>query len=125
MVKPALGAKRVCPSCEVRFYDLNKSPAECPKCEAVFSTEDHSRGRRGRAPDSAAKAKTAAAVRKAPLKVKADEESASDGADSVAADGDLADDDKDESVLVETSDSDKDDSDMAEAMENVGAKESE
>ena len=32
MVKPELGAKRVCVSCSARFYDLTKSPAVCPKC---------------------------------------------------------------------------------------------
>ncbi len=32
MVKPELGTKRVCVSCNTRFYDLLKSPAVCPKC---------------------------------------------------------------------------------------------
>ena len=34
MVKPELGTKRVCVSCNARFYDLQKSPAVCPKCGA-------------------------------------------------------------------------------------------
>jgi uncharacterized protein (TIGR02300 family) len=32
MAKPELGVKRVCVSCSTRFYDLQKSPAVCPKC---------------------------------------------------------------------------------------------
>ncbi len=32
MVKPELGTKRVCVSCNARFYDLQKTPAVCPKC---------------------------------------------------------------------------------------------
>ncbi|WP_428483869.1 TIGR02300 family protein [Rhodopila sp.] len=32
MAKPELGTKRVCVSCNTRFYDLAKSPAVCPKC---------------------------------------------------------------------------------------------
>src|SRR6201999_1753794 len=32
MAKPELGTKRVCFSCNTRFYDLTKSPAVCPKC---------------------------------------------------------------------------------------------
>ncbi|MBV8093512.1 MAG: TIGR02300 family protein [Acetobacteraceae bacterium] len=32
MVKPELGAKRVCVACGTRFYDLMKAPAVCPKC---------------------------------------------------------------------------------------------
>ena len=34
--KDKLGTKQVCPSCESRFYDLNKRPAVCPKCGADF-----------------------------------------------------------------------------------------
>src|SRR6201999_1988858 len=32
MAKPELGTKRVCFSCNTRFYDLTRSPAVCPKC---------------------------------------------------------------------------------------------
>ncbi len=32
MAKPELGSKRVCVSCGTRFFDLQKSPAVCPKC---------------------------------------------------------------------------------------------
>ncbi|GAN67674.1 TIGR02300 family protein [Acetobacter orleanensis] len=32
MSQPDLGTKRVCVSCGARFYDLNRSPAVCPKC---------------------------------------------------------------------------------------------
>ncbi len=39
MVKPELGIKRTCPNCTARFYDLMKSPAECPKCGHSFDPE--------------------------------------------------------------------------------------
>lgn len=32
MVKLELGIKRTCGSCGTRFYDLNKMPPVCPKC---------------------------------------------------------------------------------------------
>ena len=32
MGRPELGAKCTCASCAQRFYDLNRSPAVCPKC---------------------------------------------------------------------------------------------
>jgi uncharacterized protein (TIGR02300 family) len=32
MAKPELGTKRTCITDAVRFYDLNKVPAICPKC---------------------------------------------------------------------------------------------
>lgn len=36
VAKPELGTKRLCASCGAKFYDLNKDPIVCPKCEAVF-----------------------------------------------------------------------------------------
>jgi len=47
--KPELGTKRNCPSCAARFYDLNKSPVECPKCGEVFEPEVLLKPRRQRA----------------------------------------------------------------------------
>jgi uncharacterized protein (TIGR02300 family) len=32
MANPELGTKRVCVACGARFYDLSKTPPECPKC---------------------------------------------------------------------------------------------
>ncbi len=34
MAKPKLGTKRICNTCNARFYDLEKTPAVCPKCGA-------------------------------------------------------------------------------------------
>lgn len=39
MAKPELGTKRVCVSCGTKFYDLQKSPAVCPKCGAEQPAE--------------------------------------------------------------------------------------
>ena len=36
MAKPELGTKRLCASCGVKFYDLNKDPIHCPKCGVVY-----------------------------------------------------------------------------------------
>jgi uncharacterized protein (TIGR02300 family) len=33
--KPELGAKLTCTSCAARFYDLHRTPAVCPKCNAA------------------------------------------------------------------------------------------
>ena len=35
MGRPELGIKCACASCAERFYDLNRSPAVCPKCGAT------------------------------------------------------------------------------------------
>lgn len=36
MIDSNLGTKRLCPACHVKFYDLNRSPAVCPKCGEEF-----------------------------------------------------------------------------------------
>jgi uncharacterized protein (TIGR02300 family) len=36
VAKPDLGTKRLCSGCGAKFYDLNKTPIVCPKCETVF-----------------------------------------------------------------------------------------
>jgi uncharacterized protein (TIGR02300 family) len=48
-----LGQKQICPNCSAKFYDLNKRPATCPKCQTAFDPEEALRNRRirTRAPD--------------------------------------------------------------------------
>ena len=36
MTKPELGTKRLCAGCNVKFYDLHKTPIVCPMCQAIF-----------------------------------------------------------------------------------------
>ncbi len=36
MSKPAWGTKRTCQACAGKYYDLNRTPVVCPKCQAVF-----------------------------------------------------------------------------------------
>ena len=36
MKKAEWGAKRLCPKCATRFYDLGQDPATCPSCDNVF-----------------------------------------------------------------------------------------
>jgi uncharacterized protein (TIGR02300 family) len=38
--KEALGEKQACPSCGTKFYDLNRRPALCPKCQTAFDPSD-------------------------------------------------------------------------------------
>ncbi len=51
MTKPELGVKRDCPECGARFYDLNKEPAHCPKCDHEFIPEALLKPRRARKED--------------------------------------------------------------------------
>jgi uncharacterized protein (TIGR02300 family) len=58
VAKTELGTKRLCASCGAKFYDLNKDPIVCPKCDTVFVAAPVSRAR----PDAAAAATAAAAA---------------------------------------------------------------
>ncbi len=49
MANPELGTKQVCPNCQAKFYDLNRRPAHCPKCEHDFDPEEVVKSRRIRA----------------------------------------------------------------------------
>ena len=60
MVKADLGKKRACLACGMRFYDLNRSPIECPGCGAEFDPENIIKSRKGR---SAAKTVPRASVK--------------------------------------------------------------
>lgn len=42
------GLKRICMSCGVRFYDMNKRPISCPSCDTEFDGEIKVKARRGR-----------------------------------------------------------------------------
>ena len=41
MAKAELGKKRVCLSCNMRFYDFDRNPIICPGCGAEFDLQRH------------------------------------------------------------------------------------
>jgi uncharacterized protein (TIGR02300 family) len=71
VAKAELGTKRLCANCGAKFYDLNKDPIVCPKCQTVFQvTAVTPRGR----PDAAAAARASAATQEADAPETADAE---------------------------------------------------
>jgi uncharacterized protein (TIGR02300 family) len=48
LAKPEWGAKRICPSCGARYYDLLRDPVVCPKCSTPFDPEAFLKARRAR-----------------------------------------------------------------------------
>ncbi|WP_245258540.1 TIGR02300 family protein [Methylosinus sp. LW4] len=52
VAKAELGAKRRCLSCGAAFFDLNREPIACPKCDAIFQVVELPRSlpRRGAPP---------------------------------------------------------------------------
>ena len=101
MAKPDWGKKLTCPSCGARFYNLNKEPATCPKCEATVEIQPVLKPRRTPA--------------EAPKPKKVDKK-VSDDDDDVDA---LLDDDDDDDLIEDTSDLDDDDDDVAEVKEYI------
>ena len=107
MAKPEWGTKRLCTSCGARFYDLNRQPIECPKCNAVIDPEQVTRLKRSRSSvaEEPAKPKPAKVVKAIEDDADADEEGLDvddDADDDVLEDaGDLADDDEDLEDFVE------------------------
>ena len=102
MAKPDWGKKLTCPSCGARFYNLNKEPATCPKCEATVEIQPVLKPRR--TPAEAPKPK------KVVKKVSDDD----DDVDAL-----LDDDDDDDDLIEDTSDLDDDDDDVAEVKEYI------
>ena len=52
---PEWGLKRICASCNARFYDMRKQPIICPKCGSTFDADLLIKKRRGRPPVPEAK----------------------------------------------------------------------
>ena len=48
MAKPEWGKKRICSSCNTKYYDLNKSPIICPSCGAEFDPNDYLKTKKGK-----------------------------------------------------------------------------
>ena len=101
MGKVDLGMKLTCESCGARFYDLNKTPAVCPKCgasnsrPAIFKSRSRSAAAEERE-DKRAAAAAAAAKTKAPE-------------DEVEVEAAADDEDEDDEVIEDTSDLGEDD----------------
>jgi uncharacterized protein (TIGR02300 family) len=89
LVKADLGTKRACPSCNARFYDLDKRPIECPKCAFSYEPEALFKQRRSRQPEP---------VEAAPVRAA---ESEDEDADDENEDTDEAEEDEEEEIVVE------------------------
>ena len=99
----------MCPSCGGRFYDLNRNPIECPKCETTFEPKAIARPAR-------------AAVEKIPApavaKSKASDEILAQ-AKAINGDDDDDDDDIDLDVDIDVDDDDDDDSEDKGVLEDA------
>jgi uncharacterized protein (TIGR02300 family) len=99
MGKPEWGAKRICPNCGARFYDLLRDPVPCPSCGTAFEL------------DSLSERKTTQTVR---AKAKPEKAAETPAEPETEEDADLLDDDAPDTVsedvlLAEEEDDDSDD----------------
>ncbi len=110
MAKPEWGTKRICQSCEVKFYDFGRSPIVCPQCSAKFDPESLLKSRRNR-PSAAPKPPLEKTdVRPTNGEIK----KAIPGQDDKIA-ADLSDNDDKDAVIEDVSDLGGDDKDVAES----------
>ena len=83
MSKPEWGIKRVCPSCSIKYYDFNKNPIICPKCEFEFDPDLLLKSRKGRS------IATKLEVNEVSSDVKKEEETLEDDINSIENDEDI------------------------------------
>jgi uncharacterized protein (TIGR02300 family) len=74
VTKPELGIKRICSNCNLKFYDLHKSPIVCPTCKTVFEPPTPTPAKPRRLPDVSTAAVQKAAITPAPADVSSDED---------------------------------------------------
>ena len=123
VAKPEWGAKRICQSCDARYYDLRSDPPVCPKCGTTYTTRPAVRQRRP------SQTEEDGAVAAAPKKVRAPKKSAAvDDADidfdddkvvKDSDDDDALDDEDDDALIEDASDLGEDDDDVSEVMEHL------
>ena len=97
MAKAELGIKRVCLSCNMRFYDFDRSPIICPGCGVEFDPQRLSKSQKSPRPPQA-ETKVTEAIVEADSVTEVD---ASDGIDFDDVDVDVDVDDKDGPGLIQ------------------------
>ena len=120
MAKPEWGAKRICPSCGARYYDLMREPVMCPKCDTPFDPEAFLKSRRARPaapvekelePVGADELDTELETEEAEIAEEEDEEEEAVPLEEAE--------EEDEELLEDASELGEDEDDMAEVIENV------
>ena len=123
MGNPAWGTKRTCKSCEAKYYDLDRMPIVCPKCQTEFDPEAFLKTRRSRPAVVADKEHVPAAAVVADVgDIEIEDPEVLDDEDEaavVAAEGD----EEDEDLIEDASELGEDEDDMAEVIENVDEEE--
>lgn len=98
------GLKRICTSCEMKFYDFGKLPIICPACGTEFTGEIEVKSRHAKStivPDTVKRDEIEAKNKEAAV----EEDGIDDGIDDIESDDDLSDLEGDIEIAVEKDDS--------------------
>ncbi|MBV9860913.1 MAG: TIGR02300 family protein [Alphaproteobacteria bacterium] len=116
MAKPEWGAKRICPSCGTRYYDLQREPVICPKCSTPFDPEAFLKSRRARPAAPVEKELEPVSAEDIDPEVEADESEPAEEEGAVPLEEA---EEEDEELIEDASELGEDEDDMAEVIENV------
>ena len=118
MAKPEWGAKRICPSCGARYYDLMKPLGEiaCPKCGTQFDPEAFLKTRRARVVAVPEKEVAAPVPEEAEVETEGEEAGPAEEGEA-ATEGESE--EEEEELIEDASELGEDEDDMAEVIENV------
>ena len=118
MAKPEWGAKRICPSCGARYYDLMRDPVVCPKCSTPFDPEAFIKARRSRPATPVEKELEPVGADEIDPDAEADDVEAAEEEEEEAAPLEEAE-EEDEELIEDASELGEDEDDMAEVIDNV------
>ena len=125
MVKPEWGKKRTCQNCAVNFYDLQRNPIVCPKCETVFEPPAPAKPRRPR-PAPAPKVAVVEPVAEETAATPTDDGDIAAikdvAVDDTKTDAATDDEEKKDDVIEDVTELGEDEDDMAEVLESAVVK---
>ena len=122
MANPEWGTKRICQNCGTKFYDLQREPIVCPKCQTEFDPEAFLKTRRSRPVVAADKEHVPAAAATADAEdLEIEDAEVLDDEDEAATTE--AGEEEDEDMIEDASELGEDEDDMAEVIENVDEEE--
>jgi uncharacterized protein (TIGR02300 family) len=107
LAKPEWGTKRICQSCSTPFYDLQRDPIVCPKCEAVFDPEAILKSRKLKGAEEPEPPKKEAAKPEEALETEEEDALLDDDDDVLEDASDLE--DEDVGAVIETADDKEED----------------
>ena len=121
MAQVEWGTKRQCGACGVKFYDLQRKPIICPKCEEVFQPVAAPRSRGSAAVAAVAAVAAAAVAETSPVVAAKDVEVVIEGQDIKSVDdADIAvvveEDDDTDDLIEDVSELGEDDDDVADVI---------